>query len=251
MIAERSARPGPDRPAKLAAVLARPALWRGLACGVVAGVEHLALLRRLAPATVIDVGAHRGQFALAARAALPAARIESLEPQPAAAARFARVFQRDAGVRLHRVAAAARAGTARLHLSRRSDSSSLLPPGPLQVAVFPGTGAIGCLWVPCARLDALLAAEALVPPVLLKLDLQGGELAALQGATGWLDRVAWVYVECSELPLYEGQPVRNDIAAWLSARGFQAVGRFNVVTHAAHGPVQSDVLFSRTRPGPA
>lgn len=233
------------RLAKLAAVLARPRLYRGLACGVVAGVEHLAVLRRLAPATVIDVGAHRGQFALAVRAVLPAARIVALEPQPAAAARFRRVFAGDARVRLHPVAAAARNGEATLYLAGRSDSSSLLPPGALQAKIFPGTAEVARRRVSCVRLDALLATEALAPPVLLKLDVQGGELAALEGATDWLDRVAWVYAECSTLPLYDGQPMQSEVAAWLAAQGFRCVGRFNVVRHRDYGPVQADVLFTR------
>ena len=233
------------RLAKLAAVLARPRLARGLRHGVVAGVEHLALLHRLAPATVIDVGAHRGQFALAVRAACPTARIESLDPQPAPAARYRRLFAHDSGVRLHSVAAGAAPDTATLHLSARSDSASLLPLTPAQAAIFPGTGPAGTRRVPVARLDALLAPEDLVPPVLLKLDVQGGELAALQGAAGWLDRVDWVYAECSEIALYEGQPLRTEIAAWLAARGFHAVGRFNAVHRRGHGVVQADVLFTR------
>jgi hypothetical protein len=71
---------------KLAGILAVPA-WRRalLRHRVAAGVEHAGVLRNLGPVrTVVDIGANRGQFALAARQCFPAARIVSCEPLPAA-----------------------------------------------------------------------------------------------------------------------------------------------------------------------
>ncbi len=54
---------------KLAGILAVPA-WRAALGrhGVAAGVEHAGVLRNLGPVrTVVDIGANRSQFALAAR----------------------------------------------------------------------------------------------------------------------------------------------------------------------------------------
>ena len=72
--------------AKLAAIL-RVSAWRKALRRhrVAAGVEHAVVLRQLAGClTVVDIGANRGQFALAARQCFPAARIVSCEPLPAA-----------------------------------------------------------------------------------------------------------------------------------------------------------------------
>ena len=71
---------------KLAGILRVPA-WRValLYHRVAAGVEHAVVLRSLGPlSTVVDIGANRGQFALAARHCCPQGRIVSFEPLPAA-----------------------------------------------------------------------------------------------------------------------------------------------------------------------
>ncbi|MEX0759001.1 MAG: FkbM family methyltransferase, partial [Tistlia sp.] len=87
--------------------------------------------------------------------------------------------------------------------------------------------------------------EMLPAPVLLKLDVQGFELAALEGCADRLDQVAWVYVECSYLELYEGQALAAEVEAWLAARGFRLQGRHNLLTDASGAPVQADLLFFR------
>lgn len=67
-----------------------------------AGVEHTVVLRQLARCRmVMDIGAYRRQFALAARQCFPAARIVSFEPLLGPAAIFQRVFAQDDAVTLH------------------------------------------------------------------------------------------------------------------------------------------------------
>ena len=74
---------------KLAKVLAnadyRKALQRA---GVAGAIEHEALLKTLEFATVVDIGANRGQFALVARRCFPEARIIAFEPLAGPAKRF-------------------------------------------------------------------------------------------------------------------------------------------------------------------
>ena len=66
---------------KLAGILVVPA-WRETLQRhrVAASVEHAVVLRTLGPLrTVVDIGANRGQFALAARHVFPQARIVSFD----------------------------------------------------------------------------------------------------------------------------------------------------------------------------
>eukprot|EP00928_Gymnodinium_smaydae_P062995 TRINITY_DN46705_c0_g1_i1.p1 TRINITY_DN46705_c0_g1~~TRINITY_DN46705_c0_g1_i1.p1 ORF type:complete len:577 (-),score=40.82 TRINITY_DN46705_c0_g1_i1:204-1934(-) len=55
---------------------------------------------------------------------------------------------------------------------------------------------------------------------LLKLDVQGMELAILQGAQDMLKRVLVVHAEVSFEPMYVGQPLFGDIDAFLRSHGF-------------------------------
>lgn len=236
---------------KLAHLLPDPLFRHGLRHGVAAAVEHRRILTPLGGlGTVIDVGAHTGQFSLLAARLFPDARIHAVEPLPAAAAVYDRVFA-DAPIgrgriTVHRAAAGAEPGMAALHVSRRSDCSSLLPIGGGQVAFAPGSEAAGIVMVPVEPLDRLLPLDSLPRPILLKLDVQGGELDALRGAGRLLSLADHVYAEVSFVPLYEGQPLAPAIVAHLAGHGFGLAGVNTPSFGPAGGCVQADLLFRRT-----
>jgi FkbM family methyltransferase len=231
--------------AKLARLLGRPAYWPGLRRGVFGAVEHQGVLAATRPASVIDIGANRGQFSLAVRAAAPHAVIHAFEPMAAAAAAYHALFRADPRVSLHPFAAGLAAGPLTLHLSGRADSSSLLPITDRQNAAFPGTGHVGDETVEVRRVDQVLAGETLPAPLLVKLDVQGFELQALEGCQALLGQVDFIYVEVSFIELYAGQPLAPAVIDWLSSRGF-VLDRIETVSRGASGEaVQSDVLFRR------
>jgi FkbM family methyltransferase len=228
-------------------VLLRRRRWRAaLRHGVAATVEHRAALSGLKLATVIDIGANKGQFALFAREAFPNARIRSFEPLAGPCAIFRRVFADDTMVSLHPLAVAPDAGRRIIHVSQSDASSSLLPIGACQEAVFPGTGLAARTTIDTAPLSACLSPDDIAPPALLKLDVQGFELEALRGCGDLLGLFAYVYCECSFVELYEGQALYKDVAAYLAGHGFEETGRFNETVHREYGAVQADVLFVRS-----
>lgn len=234
------------RTIKLARLLTRRTWRAGLPRGVAAAVEHTDVLRSLDAASVIDVGANRGQFALAARALLPHARIEAVEPLAAPAARLDRVAAAVGGIAVHRAAVAEAQGTAAMQVPKRTDCASLLPVGAWQTRVFPGTHAVRTEPVPAAPLADLVSMSALTRPILIKLDVQGAELTVLRGSAALLPHVDWVLCECSEVALYEGQALRPEIEAFLARHGLHPVRTDNLVTHPELGRVQADVLFARS-----
>lgn len=236
-----------NRIRKLAAILAVPA-WRAALRrhGVAAGVEHARVLRNLGPvATVVDVGANRGQFALAARYCFPAARIVSFEPLAGPAALWRKVFSGDGRAELIEAAVGPESGEAQIHLSARDDSSSLLPITARQNALFPGTAEAGTETIRVVRLADALPAADIEAPALLKLDVQGFELQALAGCEAALDRFDWVYVECSFVELYAGQSFAGEVIAWLRERGLRLAEVYNMAYDGEGRAVQADFLFGR------
>jgi FkbM family methyltransferase len=233
---------------KLARLLAGPALYRrALLRGVAAAVEHHEALRITGAASVYDVGANKGQFYLAVRRTLPEARIVCFEPLADPRRRLEQVVAGDAGVEVHPYALSDRPGPAKMTVTARADSSSLLEPTERQLAVFPGTHAVGSEDVACRTLDGVESARDLSPPSLLKIDVQGGELAVLEGGRRTVPSFDWVYVECSYVELYAGQPLFGDVAAHLRGQGFTLHGRTNVVRDARGSEIQADCLFRRGR----
>jgi len=55
----------------------------------------------------------------------------------------------------------------------------------------------------------------------IKLDIQGGELAALQGGEALLGKTLGLEIEVEFLPLYQGQPLFGDLCAYLAGQGFE------------------------------
>ena len=231
---------------KLAAILKSPYYrTRLLRHRVAAGVEHARILSGLDCRTVVDIGANRGQFALVARRCLPLARVLSFEPLPAAAATFRAVFADDDRVTLHEVAIGPVRGNAALHISRRDDSSSLLPITATQVALFPGTAEVATATVRVAPLREFILVPDILPPALLKLDVQGFELEALRGCEEMLGQFAFVYAECSFVELYAGQAMAHEVIAWLRERGFRLRGVHNTEDDRGGRAIQADFLFAR------
>ena len=212
---------------------------------VAAGVEHARVLSGLDCRTVVDIGANRGQFALVARQCQPQARVISFEPLPAAAAKFRAVFAGDDRVTLHEVAIGPATGNATIHISRRDDSSSLLPITTTQVALFPGTEETSTAVVRVAPLREFISAEDIQSPAFLKLDVQGYELEALRGCEDLLGRFAYVYAECSFVELYAGQALADEVIAWLRERGFKLRGVHNMDYDRGGRAIQADFLFAR------
>lgn len=240
-----SARVWPARAAKLVAILRYPPYRRALRLGVAASTEHARTPLPLDYATVIDVGANRGQFALLAARRFPDAQLVCFEPLEGPRRTLERVLCGRPGVRIAPVALAASAQTSTMFVTRADDSSSLRPPTRLQLATFPGTDVVEKVAVTTERLDAVLDGGTLSRPALLKIDVQGGELDVLTGATGILDEIDTILVECSFVELYRDQPLAGEIVRFLEDRAFGVASVTNLHVDARGRPVQADHVFVR------
>lgn len=230
---------------KLGAILVRrPYRTAFLRFGCAAAVEHTAVLKSMHYRTVVDIGANRGQFALAARHCLPGANIISFEPLAEAARRYRSLLGGDPGVTLHKAAVGADSREEVMHVSKMDHSSSLLPIGPRQLAVFPGTAEVGTEIVKVVPLATYVSSDDLESPALLKLDVQGYEIEALKGCEDLLDRFASVLVEGSFMELYEGQPLADELIEWLRARGLRLAGVHDAAYDRAGLTIQADFLFT-------
>jgi FkbM family methyltransferase len=194
--------------------------------------------------TVIDVGAHHGQFALFAARSYPGARIYCIEPHSPAVERLRRLRDVLPQVEILPFAAGEQDSSGYLHVSRKSDSSSLLPILTSYTSAFPGTEESSRVPVETRTLDHLCDGKTLAGPLLLKIDVQGAELSVLRGAVQTLRRVDAILVECSFVELYEGQGLAGDVVAHLNDR-FMLSGVFGVVRDRRGEALQADLLFRR------
>jgi FkbM family methyltransferase len=235
------------RVTKLLSIVTTPSLLsKLLRFRVVAGIDHAEVLSQLAGCkTIIDIGANRGQFSLAARHLHPTACIEAFEPLPAPALTYSAVFAGDGKVRLHGVAIGPDRKQATIHLSGRDDSSSLLPITATQDTLFAGTAETGVAMIDVGPLRDFIDEARITQPAVLKIDVQGFELETLKGCESLLHHFSWVYVECSFMELYEGQAFADEVIAWLRDRGFRLLGVYNMLHDPKGQAIQGDFLFMR------
>lgn len=227
-------------------VLREPEYRRALRHGVAASVEHEAIPLRRDFGTVIDVGANRGQFAVFAARRFPQARLICFEPLPRARAKLQRALGTLDRVRLSEVAVGAANEDREFHVAAADDSSSLLPIGERQREAFPGTRERTTIVVQVRRLDDVLTTADFVGPVLLKIDVQGGELGVLQGAEQILQSIDAVLVEASFVELYTGQPLVDEVWGNLRSSGFSCRGVWSIGYGVAGECLQADFLFVRS-----
>lgn len=229
---------------KLVTSLASAEQRRALRHGVFADPVHVRVVGRLAPDFVIDVGANNGQFALAALVARPTVEVLSFEPLPAACDRYLEAVGSDRA-RVRQTALGSAPGTRQLHVSRRSDSSSLLEITEAQTSTFPGTARRESVTVAVSTLDDEMSE---VPDrTLLKIDVQGYERSVLEGAARTLSRTSWVLCEVSFREFYAGQPTASEVLRYMFQQGFVLSG-VEHVTYVDGASVQADLLFERAAP---
>jgi len=234
---------------KFASVIVRPSYRKGLRLGVAAATEHHSVAFEHEFATVIDVGANRGQFGLFAARRFPGAELHCFEPLPEARETLMSVLRGHPRLRVHGVALGARNSTETFNVAASDDSSSLLTATRTQTASFPKAAVAERRSVEVGRLDDVISPEAVSRPCLLKIDVQGYELEVLRGAEIVLDAVDQLLVECSFVELYEGQPLAAEIVARCAERGFPLDGVFSLVHDERGRCLQGDFLFGRAPEG--
>jgi FkbM family methyltransferase len=115
---------------------------------------------------------------------------------------------------------------ATLYVNDFDATSSLYPLNRKLCADFTGLNqlrTVDTLRVETVTLDAALEPEGIEFVDFLKLDIQGAELKALQGAEKTLERTGVVHCEVEFSPIYDGQPLFPEIQHFLNARGFELI----------------------------
>lgn len=192
-------------------------------------------------ATVIDGGANVGDYAAKVRARLPDAQIHCFEPTPRLFQDISRRFADDNKITCHEQALSDSDGKVAFRITEDQYSSSLLEQTD-RLATVPEQ----VVAVQSTALDTWAANRTIRRPALLKLDVEGNELAALRGAQKLLEQIDYVELETIFAELRKGQPEFRDILNFLHDRGFVLVDIYPGVLDPATGfSVWADAVFAR------
>ena len=197
------------------------------------------------PISLIDVGAHDGEFAFGVACYCGLTKGILVEPLPDKLPKLQARF-RPPNYHVFGCALAAEAGTAVLRVNELDATSSLLA---LRRDIPEVQGlALGkerLVECPQRTLDSVAAEAGLDGIDLLKIDVQGAEHLVLAGARSALERTRMIWVECSFKPIYDGSSTFSDIFSTLNAAGFQLLDWSPAWRSASGELLQVDALFTR------
>ncbi|MFZ5426885.1 MAG: FkbM family methyltransferase [Thermodesulfobacteriota bacterium] len=191
---------------------------------------------------VVDGGANKGRTVQRLLGLFPGAVVAAYEPQPRLARKLAKRFANSPAVRVRMAGLGAAPGKLMLNVLESHTCSSFLAPEAIREKhAGKPMGVAQVVEVEVVRLDADLERA----PEVIKLDLQGYELEALQGAEGMLGGVKAVLCEVSFRMMYAGQPLCREVANWMEARGFRLEGLYSPWADGEGKLAAADALFTR------
>lgn len=190
------------------------------------------LLKRNLPANpiIIEAGAFNGNDTKKLSLHWPQGIIHAFEPVPEIFAELKKQTEAIPNIARYPLALSNQSGPATFYVAEHPkkpqaicQAGSLLKPkdrlekSPI---FYPKT-----IVVPTITLDEWAQHHQIKNADFLWLDLQGHELAALQGASSLLETTQLVYVEINFIEAYYNQPTAHTINDWLEAKGFHPVAK--------------------------
>ncbi|MDA8743861.1 FkbM family methyltransferase [Rubripirellula amarantea] len=203
-------------------------------------------LTKLAPGLefVVDGGANRGQFSRAISQYFPNAKVVAFEPLPEMVATLHRNLGDLPNVTVVQKALGKTDGKMVFNEYSDTQCSSFLDGVP-DNALLGSAQVVNRIEVEVCRLDTHFQGVDFGKPALLKLDLQGFEEPAIQGAGQRLHDFQYVLVECPLLRAYEGEASFGELTVLMTNAGYETIGFLNVASRDGT-IVQVDSLFAKT-----
>jgi FkbM family methyltransferase len=199
---------------------------------------------------ILDVGAYTGSVARKYRALFPDAVIHCFEPFSESFAQLSADMCGDGNMHLHQIAITDIRGTLHFHSNRSPVTNSLLTTHALASKNW-GNGLLETettVEVATTTIEDFCRENTIQTVDILKMDIQGAEFRALQGAKRMLSeqRVGLIYTEIILAPAYNEQHGLHEYLAFLADLGYDLVDIYNPV-HREMKLTQIDALFiSRT-----
>ncbi len=171
---------------------------------------------------IFDVGANRGDTVLRYRSLFPSAHIQAFEPFPSTFTQLKGRTESLGHLDIHPLALSDKSGTSSFYANVNEDTNSLLKSAEMGLSSDEQVRNREVIQVKTETLDNFCQGKGIHHIDILKLDIQGGEHAALTGAGRLLreKRIGLIYTESYFRPQYERQPLFHDIAALLYAHGY-------------------------------
>jgi FkbM family methyltransferase len=195
--------------------------------------------------TIFDIGANIGQFAFAALNRFPDAIIYSFEPVPDAFKTLRSNVKNYSKIEPFNLALGNCNGTIKFYRNDYTQVSSHLKIDKANQNPNFSQEATSIIEVDISRLDDFSQQHPISNPVLIKMDVQGMEKDVLLGGTNFLRFVEFVLFEVPLVPLYENQPLFDEMHHFMNDMGFKLVAPLGFNEGLNGKIIELDLLYKR------
>ncbi len=179
---------------------------------------------------IFDIGARHGGITMQYREMYPKAKIYSFEPFPKSYNELLKKIVNDKeNIIPVNLGISDKSGKTNFYVNEHDFTNSLLPSHPSETMVDNMTANKTQIEITTTTIDEFAEHNNIDRINILKFDIQGGELKALNGAKKMLseNRISLIYTEVLFMKMYEGQPYYHDISAFLYNHGYELINIFN------------------------
>ena len=198
---------------------------------------------RIPSPVLVDGGACVGSITKLFLRAWPNSRVCAFEASRDLVVQLCKQYGKNPRVTVHDKALSNKDGKIKFNITEYIGTASILKPS-LQSKKFNGSkvSIVKTVQVDCTRLDTIL------PHVdMLKLDVQGSEIKALEGSVKLFDKIKLILVEVMFYAAYDNEPLFCDINSFLDKNDFQLFNIYNMSTNETGKLTFGEALYINNR----
>jgi FkbM family methyltransferase len=208
--------------------------------------DEINILKNLEVKTIFDVGANIGQTSLNYRRLFPKATIYAFEPFNESFEKLESTYSRDKLVQAQKLGISNESSKKIFYTNQSSLTNSLLPPSQTDNYYNPKllqTQKI--LEIDTVTIDEFCEHNCIEEIQILKLDIQGAELLALQGATKKLKdkSISLIRTEVEFVEVYENQVIFHEICNFLAGMDYKLYNLYGLYNSPKGQLVSADAVF--------
>lgn len=209
------------------------------------------LLSHIYVETIFDIGANIGQTVVKYTRFFPESRIYSFEPFPDSFQKLRRRFEENSLVEAVQFAISNKVSKRKFYVNQNSVTNSLLPTvDDIEYVDYwcdkpNDVRNITTIEVPVTTIDEFCKQNSIDELQIVKMDIEGGELMALEGATEKLNQeaISLIFTEVCFIPIFEGHSLFYEIWDFLSDYEYTLFNVYNL-TYTKNGQLRSgDAIF--------
>jgi len=209
------------------------------------------LLSKIKVENIFDIGANVGDTVDRYTRLFPEATVYAFEPFPGTFDKLQARFSGNKLVKPVQSAVSNVDGRKNFNILKHAASHSLLLPAEgAGKWMYPqadenAVEVTGEIEVPVTKIDSFCKKEAIGEIHILKLDIQGGELMALEGAKGKLRQgvIPLIYTELLFVPIYAGQAYYYNVCSILAEYGYRLFNLYGCAYTADRQIKWCDAIF--------